>query len=586
MYAYRRSLTLINPTKQLGILTKIAKRDFGIVVKRSVRARPFYETDEEGQEETVDIKRLMYFRAHPGWIDSGMAACDYSMAFVHRYAEMGDYDVAESALGALVAINSSYVNARGNTYFSPNALMEVPTAHDGFINNTLEHLRQSLRGAVARGDERHIELIFRAFRSLVFVYSEIKYSQKHGEKTHANLAASYLANGVKSVVPHGMADVLMEGATQMGEAALLLVKRHSPSDGSMLSGELVLVGIAGLAKKEYFPVTEIAMQQFKRLLVVVLLDCDGDTRLAFEDLMSRIFAISKIYIGLPDESPFAIMGNCLGSIYSSGSPDSFVNQFGRICESLREIDGENENAKSVFHNINSFASSLPRGQREAFLIAIEKRSSFCVDIVMWIDGIAHALVVVSSYPECPEHIREELREHAYSLWCLFTWVPDEKEAITHIENSQITEKLFWAAMVGLQLGFDDYSLKIQSLLLKWTVKGGKHLTGWGILENGLCALCALVVQAAGEGLREQLRENVTQAVSGIHQDLKDRAARTIREKAMNLGGRGVIYGDIGDALNRGDREPLRELMQEIANIISPDTADEPVRNPLIFHGDG
>ena len=60
-------------------------------------------------------------------------------------------------MNAIVAINAAYVEAKGKTFFANQLLLENPLTTDGFINDTLEHLRQMARIGISRGDEEQIE---------------------------------------------------------------------------------------------------------------------------------------------------------------------------------------------------------------------------------------------------------------------------------------------------------------------------------------------------------------------------------------------------------------------------------------------
>jgi hypothetical protein len=101
----------------------------------------------------------------------------------------------------------------------------------------LEHLRQNTRIGVTRGDEEQIEQTFRVFATLVQIYLTVDYSDEHAEKTHANVAAGYLAGAVESVVPHNMPDVLMEGLRLMGQSAQLFLPNSKPNDMATLAAQ-------------------------------------------------------------------------------------------------------------------------------------------------------------------------------------------------------------------------------------------------------------------------------------------------------------------------------------------------------------
>src|SRR5262245_46698575 len=146
------------------------------------------------------MPRALYFRANSHWTVASRQAVTHAVSFARRYAEQGDYEVADLALTAVTAINAAYVRAKGKTFFTAQLLFDNPLTTDGFINDTLEDLRQNVRVGVTRGDERQIEQNLKALAALVEIYVAIDYSSEHEtSKTHANLAASYLAAAVESV---------------------------------------------------------------------------------------------------------------------------------------------------------------------------------------------------------------------------------------------------------------------------------------------------------------------------------------------------------------------------------------------------
>lgn len=234
LYAYRRALSLISPTQQLALVVADARRDLRAWVRRSQRATPLLErSDQQNEHEpplgsTHDLPRATYFRLNPHWTAVAQKAILHSISFARRYAEQGDHEVSHLALSAIVAINTAYVEAKGKTFFTAYPLFDNPLSRDGFITETLEHLRQNAQIGVSRGDEQQIEQTFRAMVALCRIFLSIDYATEHASKTHAHLAAGYLSSAAQSVVPHNMPDVLMEGVRLMGEVAHLVLSHAQP----------------------------------------------------------------------------------------------------------------------------------------------------------------------------------------------------------------------------------------------------------------------------------------------------------------------------------------------------------------------
>jgi hypothetical protein len=223
LYGYRRALILINPLRQLSFVILKARRELRAWVRRAKRAAPLLvgptpppNAPNDPSAPKHDLARITYFQANPGWTEGSKQAVRYAVSFARRYAEQGDHEVSAAAMNAIVAINAAYVEAKGRTFFAYQLMFENPLTSDNYINDTLEHLRQTSRIAISRGDEQQIEQTFRAFAALVRVYAAIDYGSPESSKTHAHLAAGYLTGEVERVVPHNMPDVLMEGARLIG----------------------------------------------------------------------------------------------------------------------------------------------------------------------------------------------------------------------------------------------------------------------------------------------------------------------------------------------------------------------------------
>jgi multisubunit Na+/H+ antiporter MnhB subunit len=188
LYAYRRALNLINPTRQLELVARDAVRELQTWARRSTRAAPLFDDAQGAQQPggafgaTHDLGRMMYFRINSHWTDGPTRALQYVISIARRYAERGDHEVSESALSALVAINAGYVKAKGKTFFTTTPFIDNPLVTDAFINDTLEHLRQYTRAGIGRRDEEQIEQAFRALASLVGTYLSIDYSQPHSRR--------------------------------------------------------------------------------------------------------------------------------------------------------------------------------------------------------------------------------------------------------------------------------------------------------------------------------------------------------------------------------------------------------------------
>lgn len=305
-YAYRRALSLINPLQQLSIVIEDARREFRVWVRRAQRATPLLEPKETPKanpsqlDSTHDVARTAYFQLNAHWTQGAKRAIRHSMSFARRYAEQGDYEISAAALNVVVGINAAYVEAKGKTFYANNPFFENPLATDGFINDTLEHLRQNAQAAIARRDEQQIEQTLQAIAALVQVYLGIDYASLIASKSHAHIAAGYLSNAVQSVVPHNMADVLLEGVRLMGRSAQLVLAQGKPDDIALLSEKIALIACTGSAREDYRPVTMEGMSQLANLTFDLLRLKKHDIHFAAGELRQDVALVAKLFLNLPD----------------------------------------------------------------------------------------------------------------------------------------------------------------------------------------------------------------------------------------------------------------------------------------------
>ena len=258
-YAYRRALQMINPGHQLKMLLEETTKDLrgwgrkADRVGRMLEDGQSGEADASGKETSPDVTRTGFFQAYPRWATAATRNVQHAMAIARRYTEQDDYEVAGAALSAVVCINAAYIAAKGRTFYSNVLFLEHPGSHDDFITDSLEHMRQNADRAIVRRDERQIEQTMQALTGLVQVYLRIGYASRNAEKTHAFLAAGYLAQAVRAVIPHDMADVLMEGQRLLGQAACSFVRAGSVLDGAGLGEKIAAVRLRGMRHRELPP---------------------------------------------------------------------------------------------------------------------------------------------------------------------------------------------------------------------------------------------------------------------------------------------------------------------------------------------
>lgn len=579
-YAYRRALALVNPLRQLGILIHDTQKELRTWARRAQRASPLLEHEEASgatsspTDAKHDLPLTAFFEINHRWADGAKRAVQHAMSFARRYAEQGDHEVAGAALSAIVGINAAYIESKGKTFYANNPLIDNPLSRDSFITDTLEHLRLNVQIGIARRDEQQIEQALQAMAALVSVYLSIDYSSAYASKSHAQLAAGYLASGVRAVIPHDMVDVLMEGERLLGRSAQSFLAHGDPNDIAILSENIASIAMTGCLKEDYRPVTMEGMTQLADLTFNLLRTRARDIHFAVGEVRRDVALVAKLLLNVPDTPLSRTHSTFLGPYYSSTSIDSLRARLTAMANAISETQPADPDAQTVIGNIERWADGLYQTEKELLLAAIQAKSHFAIDMIHWITDVTEILLAVSNAPACDDHSREKLRDHARWLIATLTWIPDDKDTVTFVENFRMTEMLFEAAMDALNRGSDEIAKEIVENLMSWTFKGGRHQTGWGILEKGLCGLAVLAVSAGDEEV-SRFRVAVAARLAGESapdQEIRDRTSREIRERAANLYRQGHWSSHIDMAIGQSDHAKLRPLLEEIACALSPQIA--------------
>ena len=576
LYAYCRALSLINPYEQLKFIIKDSDHKMQAIVRRAKRAAALLADTNDTQNVsngssaiTHDMSRLTYFQTNPHWTNGAYQAVKYANSFAKWYAEKGDHEVSRKAMSAIIHINHSYVIAKGRTFFAPNLLFENPLATDGFINETLEHLRQNIRAGISHGDEQQIEQTLGTMADLVQVYLQIEYSSPHASKFHASLAAGYLSEAVKSIAAHDMTDVFMEGVRLMGNSAIAVLAHGTPQEIVTLTDNIGMLGCTGALNKKHHPVTKIAVEQLAKLTNFLIQTNAPDIRFAAEHLNQNVAMIGKIFLNLPDT---ALMNNCstqLGPYYSVTDAQSLLSKLANLVNALAKAQPDDKNVIMIIRNIEVWAEKLYETQKELLLLAIEKRSHFTFNMIHWIAEVTKLLLAVSNISGS-DRIKNELRRHASWLICTLDWVPDDKDAASIVENSGMTETLFDVAIDAYRRDCVELSETVRKLLLDWAFKGGKHRTGWSILKQSLYGTATLVLIAEDDQAIAELKREVTDKLSkySLEQQTRERTAQDIRDQATSLHDLRNSYSQIENEMAQLNNNKLSNLLMDLADILS------------------
>ena len=387
LYAYRRALVLVNPLQQIQLLLQDTRKDLDIWDRRACRALPLLKADQIETADlpptdlTHDLARATYFQINSHWTDEATRGIRFAMSFARRYSEQGDYEVSNTALNAVVAINSAYIKAKGKTFYTNPPLIEDPRSRDTFITETLEYMRQNVQAGIIQHDEQKIEQTLQALASLVQVYLNIDYSSPYASKSHAHLAAAYLNNTVQAVTPHDMTDVLLEGVRLMGRSAQHFLTKSKPDDIALLAQQIALIACTGCAKENYRPVTMAGMTQLAILTFDVIRCKNPNTRHAIQEIHRNVAQVSQLFLKVPDSPISNTHATYLGPYYSSTNVESLRSWLTSLINRLSQEQSDNEDAQTVIRNIEKWSDGLYKTTEELLLSTIDAKSPFSITIV-------------------------------------------------------------------------------------------------------------------------------------------------------------------------------------------------------------
>jgi hypothetical protein len=576
LYAYRRALQLINPIEQLAIMSRVVRRDLQRWNRLADKAAillgeaPQPGTIDDDTEFHFNAPKAHVYQVNAHWTKSAGQAIHYAISYAKRFAEQGDYEVTDYAFERIMLINAAYCAAKRGTFVGSNPFFEMPGTTDGFINTSLEQLRQTMQTALAKGDERLAESTLRVIGGLYGVYLKIEYPGRDRSKHHALLASGYMGSAVESVIPHNLPDLMMEGIRLMGRASRIALDHTSPTEIVSVVQKIATLSYVGVLRTNHQPVTLTAFEQLGDVSYDLLTKGKHDIRFPIRQLRSAVTEAAKRFLETPDTPLGSMHRNTLGPYFSSTSVSSLRGRLASLVKQLLEVPADNARAGEIIRNIETWADQIYDPQKELLLLAVQKRSSFTFDAIAWAVGVSQLLNALSNAPACPQYLKDDLRRHAIWLVSTLSWLPDDNESVNFAETYSLTENLFEAAFDGYQRDCLEFYERCTGLLIAWAKKGGRHETGWGILETSVEGLAALAI---GEGTPEA----VTALKTRFHQmlasegapspEVRARAATNLARSANQLRHLDALHS-IDRTLAQQDHPTVRTLLLEMVDVLA------------------
>ncbi len=574
LYTYRRALDLISPTRQLAFIRLDLDKYLNKTDKRAKRAAPlFVINNDEGFESKHDMPRVLYYKANEGWHSPVLKAILHCVNYSRRYAEQGDYEVCSHALSAIVMINANYIQHKGKTFFADNPFITNPESHDPVFSETLEHLRQNIQLGLSRGDELFISATFRIFAGLAEIYYNIDYSMDHPTKSHGRLAVGYLSSSIELVLPHQLVDVSMEGTRLLGRMGVYMIAQDDYENIPSVTEKIAMFSIASSVNKKFDSLTVVGVEQLANISFELIRGSKSNILHPVREIRNDVkkiveFALKEKELGFSNPHNHKLAG-----YYTSTSPSGLAGKLSQLVNALLQLNEDNEDGQRIIRNLAEWSDQIYSHDKDLLLMAIDKKSHLSFDLINWISTVSEILMTASNVECCGDHYRDELRRNASWLISVLDWVPDDLGKVQYLENFQFTETLFELAQKAKFRECDDIYENVKDILFKWTIKAGKHQSGWGVLEKGIQALVVLSIQD-GRGFAEletKLEEISDQGL--IEQELLVRSARDLREEANRFHGNRYAHSAISHAMRKVDQAELRDSLLSIAGILLPDEVE-------------
>lgn len=581
LIAYARALRLISPSEQLRILATSAQKDLRRWRRIGERVRARYEPAQEERayppsDRRADIALATFYAAHPQWTARALQAINYAVAYSRLYDEQRDREVANLACQALLAINASYIKAKGATFFAQQLFGENPLVTDGVVNATLEHLKQNIRLAVARGDEPSVSQNVATVARVAELYLSADYGAIHNPKTHAYIARGYLFEALQSVAPHAMPDVLLRGVELMGDVGRGFISAGQLTDFTACASDIFTIGAAGVARPDHKPVTLQAFQQFARLnLLLFAVREPHDVSFAMSSLRKAVFALATLVLETPDQL-LSAGHQWLLEPYFSGT---FLASSEILVQATVADDATPALVAQVLSNLEAFSDGLYAQTKDLFLKSIERDSSFTMILMHWIESVTTLLWAVAEAKSDDSDVKENLRSHGRWLASVLSWVPKTNVAVGVVEKARMTDTLFRLSVEAENRVDAAMVDAMNNLQMGWGLKSARHGGHWGTLDNSMCALAVMAVRRGDEAA---MVGRITAAISAapIAPETADRAAREIRRRARRLWDE-RSYSELSQAMRQSEHSKLEPALNAVADAISPGTKSEVINDQII-----
>lgn len=232
---------------------------------------------------------------------------------------------------------------------------------------------------------------------------------------------------------------------------------------------------------------------------------------------------------------------------------------------------EAKSSRVIIKNVEKWAEKLYQSQKEVLLVAANKRSSFIYDLIPWNVMVCEVLLAISESQLCDEYHSEKLKRHSVWLIATFSWLPDEQEVVTFVNNGSFVDSIFEAAMMGLTRNSPDFYDMCKKILEGWVKKTAEHVSTRSGFEEAIKSLVALTVKEGTVDARNKLLEKIKDIISQIKspsKELRELTARHLLSNAKDYRYRAGFYSSVDIFLSQCDTDSMVALFTKIAEILN------------------
>lgn len=581
LYAYQRALKLINPITQLTLMYNAVRRDLVKWDRLATRAQDIMVNHDDDKskienlnKKVLDVKRIIFLKNNHGWETTAVQAINYCISYAKRYAELGDYDVSDYSFDRIMCINAKYCSVKRGTYIEDNPLLNIVDNSDAFINLSLEHLRQTMQTALARGDEKLASSTLRGMSGLYGVYLSIEYAGRTRSKHHAMLAAGYISSAVESVIPQNMADVMMEGIKLMGRNSVKALSYANASDIVGTIQKISMFSTISFKNTVLQPVTLTAFSQFSDINIQLIIKGDINSGFTMDILQKSISEAAIVFLHTEDTPINSRHSYILSPYYSVANVTGFISRIKEIVNYLIDNKIEAESSKVIIRNVEKWADKLYQSQKEVLLVAANKRSSFIYDLIPWNVMVCEVLLALSESQLCDDYHSEKLKKHSIWLIATLSWIPEEQEVVTFVNNGSLVDSIFEAAMMGLSRNSPEFYDMCKKILEGWVKKTAQHVSTRSGFEDAIKSLVALTVKEGTVDAQNKLLDKLKDILSKIKspsKELRELTARHLLRNTKDYRYRAGFYSSVDIFLSQCDTDSTVALFTKVAEILNAES---------------